>query len=79
MKADRPLLMFTIYENPTDYPGKFVARRFAVTAAGVMPEPDPLAVVDTIEEARAAIPDREGLVCMRRNPSDEPQIVETWL
>ncbi len=63
--------IFTIYYNPTDYPGKYVARRF-----NPGPDPEPLAV-GSLEEVRAAVP--KGLVFMPRFPLDDPCIVETWL
>jgi hypothetical protein len=73
------LLVVTIYENPRDYPGKFVARRFwiGVDRSGPRPEPEPLAVADSLDEIRAAIP--QDMVCLGREPYDEPQIVESWV
>jgi hypothetical protein len=67
------LEMFTIYCNPRDYPGKYVVRRHVT---GIGPDPEPLAVVDTLDEARDAVP--PYLACMNRQPDDQPQIVETW-
>lgn len=79
MTEEEALPIVTIYESPADHPGKFVARRFFASARGVEADKEPLAVVATLEEARNAIPNREALVCMARNPGDEPQIVESWL
>lgn len=78
MQFTSPLIMFTIYKDPTDYPGKFVTRRCAILPGSIAMDDEPLAVVDTLEAARDAIPTR-ALVCMARSPGDEPQIVETWL
>lgn len=74
------LRTWTIFENPSDFPGKFVVRIF--TANGEPPhEPipnrRPTAVVDTLEEARAALP--EGLTRFSRDEKDDPVIVEVWL
>ncbi len=74
------LFMWTIFWNPSDYPGKFVVRGFASNAApphDPIVAPEPTAVVDTLEEARAAVP--AGLVRTERHPEDDPVIVETWL
>jgi hypothetical protein len=70
------LEMFTIYRHPSDYPDKFVVRRFLVTDK---PNPDktPCAVCNNLNDARAAIP--FGMVCVDRQPSDDPVIIETWL
>lgn len=69
--------MCTVYFNPSDYPGKFVVRFWVVTAAGVEKSAEPMAVVDTLEEARAAIP--RGAVRLDRSEHDEPVIVEVWI
>lgn len=69
------LCMWTIYDSPSDAPGKFVARLF------VMDRPMQAALVcDTLDEVRELLarlyPD---LVCLPRSPNDEPHIVECWL
>ena len=72
--------MWTIYRDPKDYPGKFVLRGWLPNPA----DPDapfaaliPRAVVDTLDEARAAVP--PGFVCTASHPHDDATIVETWL
>ena len=71
------LVIYTIYENPTDYPGKFVVRKHDVIAGSSTPDKLPCAVVSSLDEARKAIP--EGMVNIQRLPEDEPQIVESWI
>lgn len=71
------LSMFTIYSDPADHPGKFVVREDRVSGVGVLRAAVPHAVVDTLEEARASIPD--GLVPLQRHPLDDPVIVESWI
>ena len=67
--------MFTIYEDPVDWPkGTFVVRRFEVSAAGLACE---CFAFNSLENARRALP--PGLAMITRHPSDEPQIVEVWL
>jgi hypothetical protein len=73
----RALFMFTIYFDPRDYPGLYVVRGSAVSAGVIKMDRDPLAVVASLNEARAAIPD--GLCMVPRTLDDEPQIVEIWL
>jgi hypothetical protein len=64
--------LYTIYENPRDYPGKFVVRRW------VGLKPDPTAEVrDTLADARAAVP--VGRVLLSRMADDDPCIAETWI
>jgi hypothetical protein len=69
-----------VYASPSDHPGRFVVREFWIRGSGdVYAFAAPLAVVPSLEEARDAI-DREcpGLVCLMRDPNDDPVIVETW-
>jgi hypothetical protein len=72
------LAMWTVYKNPSDYPGKFVARRFDVDASGPKPSAS-IIVMDDLEKLRDVLEFELGLVKLMRSPGDEPQIVETWL
>lgn len=75
---------YTIYFNPKDAPGKYVARRFVVAAGGVTPTDDHY-IDDEIEAVRRWIRDfsaRRGSVAdvrFDRAPNDEPPILESWL
>ena len=74
------LEMFVVYENPKDYPGKFVVRRWSVTPFenGVQLVPDSAAFVgDTLEKVRAAVP--ASAIRTPHYPGDDPCIVEIWL
>jgi hypothetical protein len=77
MSNDRLLTIFVIYQNPSDYPGKFVVRaQDALPSGEVRPHPDCI-VCDTIEQARETVP--PGLVLLTRAPDDDPVIYETWI
>jgi hypothetical protein len=76
------LPFYTVYENPSDFPGKFVVRRmdFRMGPHGVSEavfDKDPMAVSDTIDEARAVIP--EHCFNIGRMNMDDPVIKEVWL
>lgn len=87
--AERRVIQFTpddillwnyaIYENPRDFPGKFVVRRWAIVRGGMepLPEAEPLGVVDTIEAARALVP--QGLYPLGRQEQDDAVIREVWI
>jgi hypothetical protein len=64
--------VWIVYDSPSDFPGKFVARRFQVKT----PTPDVL-VADTLEGLRKLLP--QGLVRLERTPHDQPHIVEVWV
>jgi len=72
---------WTIYFNATDYPGKFVVRRFVILGGGrgLHKDAEPCFVGDSLEAARDSLPHERGLYCMPRQAGDEPQIVETWI
>jgi hypothetical protein len=67
--------MYVVYHNPLDCPGKYVMRG-RVIGRGADKPTNYVFVGDTIDEVRAYVP--EGLVCLRRAPSDHPSVVETW-
>lgn len=72
------LAMWTIHESPDDYPDQFVVRRSrAHSGGGLAADPEPVAVVKTLEEARAAVP--PFLYRLPRLPEDEISVVEVWL
>lgn len=64
--------IITIFNSPTDYPGKYVARVFDVDKPTTL-----AAVADTYEELMQAIP--AGMVRLERNEKDDPVILETWI
>lgn len=66
------LIVWAIYENPSDHPGKFVVRRWV----GLTPDLE-AKVCDTLAEARTAMP--AGLFRMNRFPHDDPVVVEAWI
>jgi hypothetical protein len=71
------LTVWTIYAHPADFPHSYVARRFEVGKGA-----EPIATADIIQGELHAIRasfEVAGLYCIRRNHTDEPQIVETWL
>lgn len=75
--VDDVLPIVVIYHNPSDYPGKFVARRQWAGAGTVTVDPEPLIVGDSLTEVRAIVP--ASMTRIPRDPNDEPQIVECWL
>jgi hypothetical protein len=68
-----PLVMWTVYERPTDYPNEWVARRFL----GEEPTAE-LERADTLEELQERL-SAKGLVWMDRHANDDPKIVGVWL
>lgn len=69
----KTLDLYVVYENPSDFPGCFVVRKWR----GNVPEREPLSVGSSIDEARSALP--EGLHRMNRLEQDDPVIREVWL
>lgn len=73
MKLD----IWTVTLNPSDYPGKAVARRWVVTAKAQVAT-DEAVIADDLAKVRLVLEDR-GLVCIPRSPEDDPVIVESWV
>ncbi len=71
------LSLWTLYDSPSDRPGKFVIRRWLMVGkewqrtddAYEAESPEPLRV----------LMDQMGLCCLPRFDEDEPHIVESWI
>jgi hypothetical protein len=64
--------VWIVYDSPSDFPGRFVARRFELNR----PTTDVL-TADTLEALRAQLP--AGLIRLERTQHDQPHIVEVWV
>lgn len=62
----------TIYGNPADYPGKFVARLFNGTRPTNI-----IAIADTLDDIREAKPD--NMQAIPRTEQDAREIIEMWI
>jgi hypothetical protein len=70
--------IYIIYQNLDEYPGKIVVYGYTLKIDELSRDPKPLTVVDTIREARAAIPRTYNYRCPR-HPTDDPHTIESWL
>jgi hypothetical protein len=71
------LPVWTIYDHPRDFPHHFVARKHVATAGQTTATADTILAHD-IEALRVEM-QRRGLIRVRRDRSDDPVIVESWL
>lgn len=71
------LLFYTVYFNPSDYPGKYVVRKTIVNAGGVHHAEEAEIIAQDLESARKVIP--WHLHRMDPWPGDDPAIFEIWL
>lgn len=71
------LPLFVLYCSPRDYPGLWVMRRWEIRHGGEHATPDVWTHPDSPEPLREHCRER-GLVCMPRQPADDPVIVEVW-
>ncbi len=74
------LAIYTIYEDPTDYPGMFVVRASYVggnVPSGKVLNADKCTVHKTLCSARNDIP--IGFVFSQPHPGDDPCIREVWI
>ena len=71
------LTVWTIYHNPSDYPGHWVLRGHEVFPGDEVVRPhDTCFVAATLNEVRGKIP--AGSYCVGRSPEDHPTICECW-
>jgi hypothetical protein len=70
-------LMYVIYRNPSDYPDRFVVRRWVITSNSMLAEEVPVTVAVTLEEARSVVP--PGAIRVLREEADDPVVYETWV
>ena len=66
------LVLWVVTKNPSDYPGKFVARP---GMTGGMSKN--VLVCDTLDELREALP--WGLHRIERHSADDPVVLEVWI
>jgi len=76
MRKDQPLVMWTIYDSPKDFPGQFVARRFDIFAGNAVATAE-VRTAPTIEMLRRDFR-KMGLFQQPRHAGDDPVIVEVW-
>jgi len=69
------LVLYTIYERPSDYPEGFVVTMWIVGPDLLRPSAKGFAT--DLEHARRLVP--RGLYRMPREPGDDPCIVENWI
>lgn len=73
------LSMWVVYDSPSDYPGRAIARRFEIDSQAARPT-DSTIIAPDLNALRAILVDTAPwAVPVPRDASDEPQIVEVWL
>lgn len=72
--------LYTVYFGTSDFPDKYVVRRWVVEGGQSFPDANPTAIADTLEEARRLLDIKApGLTRLPRNPLDDKVIVESWI
>jgi hypothetical protein len=75
--SDKELIMWVVYDHPSDYPDQFVARQHIIGIGGQRLT-DRMMAASTLENIQAAMTNL-GLVRIDRDMADDPVIVESWL
>lgn len=70
--------MWTVYDRPSDYPKSYVARRYDVRPNEVSMSAS-IIIAPTLTKLRNILAFDLHLTCIRRDPNDDPVILETWL
>jgi hypothetical protein len=74
-----PLVMWTVYKHPKDYPGDYVARKFVITEDFYGPSNESISSRSLRDVRNVLRSLYRGLIQLKRPPDDEPHIVEVWL
>jgi len=74
----RQFVIYTVYDNPLDYPGQWVIRRFFVSAGQVLADFNIWSRSGSLEAARATLPPHAQFL-RERYDDDDPKIVEAWI
>lgn len=75
--TEEALQLWTVYDRPSDFPAAFVARRHDVYRDGSRPTRYFLMALD-LEDLRNTLEAMGLALVCRRDPEDDPCIVETW-
>jgi hypothetical protein len=70
------LVMWTVTWNTSDYPRQAVARPHLIGPGSTVAQ-HAILLADSLDALRDLLP--PGLTCMKRDPNDDPVIVEIWL
>lgn len=71
-----PLVIWTVYDRPRDYPHGTIARMWRIDRDGA--RPTATCLVAPLEKIRDHLRG-SGLICVARAEEDDPPIVESWL
>lgn len=75
-----PLLMWTIYDHPLDYPAGYIARLWEVRPEGPTPTGHTMqGAGDFGLHLIRRFMEQQGFACLTRNDEDDSAILETWL
>lgn len=74
----KSLLVWTVFDGPSDFPDDIVVRAHHVLKDGVVRPDEQVRLFRTLERAREFLLGM-GLARVERHPEDPPVIVETWL
>ncbi len=69
--------MIVIYEKPSDFPNRCVARLWDI-CGGDGRQTEVAVVAETLDEVRSKIP-FQSMYSIGRFPEDDPYIVEVWI
>lgn len=74
----KELLFYVVFENPRDFPGKYVAKRDHIKFGKAVRDDGWIMVEKDYEIIRKEMI-RLGLTVMARHMGDDPAIKETWI
>lgn len=75
--SNNAFFQWVIYDKPSDFPDKFIARKWIIERGSVLATNEVKEATDLV--TLRLVFDGMGLVCIKRHELDDPRIVEIWL
>lgn len=73
------LVMWTVYDHPTDFPDVYVARRFDIVSGAALVTPQTIMAADLDVLRQRLFEEADCTDRLPRDPNDDPKILEVWL
>jgi hypothetical protein len=72
-----PLVLYTVYDHPKDFPDEYVIRRWDAYTYTPIDKEQPFARALTLDDIHAALP--PAVYNLGRLEEDDPVIIEVWV
>jgi len=72
------LIIYVLYDHPSDFPNHFLIRRHFILGGRIKPEKGAFIVSNDLDFLRQKLK-KMDLICIPRDETDDPVIIESWI